>query len=1004
MSSRALRKLQRERELQQQQTKQSDSGAFTEDESNEDGSTSEIHNGPVQPSKLNAFSMLDAAEDEEADIEKDTDEEDAEEEEGTREAGAPVNDGQAELVGKKKSRKKKKKKGKKKSDAPAVVKEEQAPDSQLDDIDLALRDIKVREGISDDTKQRPLQPDDATKEMFSLLASDARALNATNEMKKLFGNLILEGEEGDRPGPAPGRRRGRGPQQVDLGAALAGRNSPASRGQGLAGLALRRNVFMQGKEEWPKGTSGGLSMDSVEELWDFTTEYRYRHNKAYQDVQRQFAGCVESYDPQRMISLLQFNPYHISTLLQVSDIAKHQGDHSVSGDLLERALFTFGRAVHSSFPNTLSKGAARLDFRYPENREFWLAGWRYISNLGQRGTWRTAYEWAKLLYSLDPEGDPYCMFWIMDQLALRGGQFENFLQLISARHSYFNLKTQPNISISKGLAEFRMKQSQECRKSLTSAIGQFPWIFARLFQELGIDRLPKSIWGKQPRTDWEKLHTEAYVSRAKDLWDTPETITLLTEVAETVRDAGKLPIPDNEVSLEEARHIILSDTPSLISFVPRRYTSARTSASDPLPPEDNETSYNTNDQSFGSDDEDDLREQLFRLENRNVAQPNRFALQGFFQNLRSFLRRNPDRAEQFTATDPATAAELDLNLHDAAEDERQSRETNQDVFQSVLQSELLRRDIDRDTAAAMHAPVGTDSEPRGSRGTAADLDRLLRTTDPSSLSAEEQAIVHDINHARDQETFRRRLADFGLDFGQHLASATQDDGANQQQGRYQPGEDFMSDDDSLPDEIEYRRSNRGPHQATVESDEEVDSDGEEFHDMPLLEDVPREDGLPQAPGGPVLAPVGASSTTTSSNNAPASTLTQATAPAPSSGTSTNQLSQSPRPRHTTSNPHAILEESAAVDSTNTYHQSEDERNQRFLMGQGLQVLKQFAVQHGTDDVTYASSGVDTAPLDEYVVRLKKVPRQQMRDFIINYPLQQGAGTAVRDLVRSRLAR
>ena len=163
--------------------------------------------------------------------------------------------------------------------------------------------------------------------------------------------------------------------------------------------------------------------------------------------------------------------YHISTLLQVSEIAKQQGDHSVSGDLLERALFSFGRSVHSSFTTALSQGKARLDFRRTENREFWLTAWRYIANLGQRGTWRTAYEWAKLVFSLDPEGDPFALGLILDQLAIRGGQAEHFLSLVNNR-SINQFMKRSNICISKALAEYKVKNPTRARMLLREAIGR----------------------------------------------------------------------------------------------------------------------------------------------------------------------------------------------------------------------------------------------------------------------------------------------------------------------------------------------------------------------------------------------------------------------------------------------------------------------------------------------------------------------------------------------------
>ena len=47
------------------------------------------------------------------------------------------------------------------------------------------------------------------------------------------------------------------------------------------------------------------------------------------------------------------------------------------------------------------------------------------------------------------------------------------------------------------------------------------------------------------------------------------------------------------MSLDEARHVLLSDTPDLISLIPRIYTTREISSSDPLPPADNLPSYTT---------------------------------------------------------------------------------------------------------------------------------------------------------------------------------------------------------------------------------------------------------------------------------------------------------------------------------------------------------------------------------------------------------------------------
>lgn len=297
MSSRALRKLQREQEQQKV------FNALKEDDAPDSESEEEAPAGKTP----NAFEMLNENENEDgvndsAAIVTD-DEEDAE----VLSKSSPV-EALEKPKAKTKSKKKKPKKKAKVSEqagAPAKVAQTATKGPQLDDIDIALKSLST---TSKDGTDVPLaaKMDEANLQLYRLIAVESKHLNALSEMKRLFGNVVLENEDETGAAVGPSRRRDR-VQNLDLGGALAGRHSPASRGQGLAGLALRRNPFILGKEDWPKATSGGLGMELVEKLEDGTTEFRFVHNRIYQDVQRQFQTCVESMDPQRMIALLQFN-------------------------------------------------------------------------------------------------------------------------------------------------------------------------------------------------------------------------------------------------------------------------------------------------------------------------------------------------------------------------------------------------------------------------------------------------------------------------------------------------------------------------------------------------------------------------------------------------------------------------------------------------------------------------------------------------------------------------
>ncbi|TKA21859.1 hypothetical protein B0A50_08731 [Salinomyces thailandicus] len=598
MSSRALRKAQREREEQERLAELERKAADLQEE--DEGPDEE--ETPSMPPAKSAFAML-GEEDEEDEEDRDDNNDDdggtaLENDKEVADDATSIAQSRSVASGSKSTSNKKKKKKKKGKSAAAAeglpgVGEKKTDD--MDEIDRALKQLSTQ-GHAAQAGTTSSGVDPKLNETNRLLAIDTNHLHAQNEMKRLFGRAALEQgdddeEDGQGQNVGGNRRQQRRVQQAGLAQALRGGVGAAGRSAGLAAIALRRNIFIQGKEDWPVATGGGLGMEIESKNADGTVLYRFVHNRQYQDVQGQFETCVESMDPNRLVMLLRHNPYHISTLLQVSEIAKQDRDHATSGDLLERALFSLGRAVHSTFAKNLAEGKARLDFRRAENREFWLAAWRYMLNLSMRGTWRTVYEWTKLLLSLSPAEDPYALWLVLDQYALRSRQDLDFLNL-SRNPSMKNVHHDtPNIALSQGLAECRAGNKRVGQQALFKAIGQYPWVVARLMQELSLDP-PPAIWGKEPRTEKEKFYTELYATRAKDLWNTPENCALLTETAAAIPPETSAVEPDaSAIEMREARHVILSDTPALIALLPRSFTARLTSASDPLPPDDSYPSY-----------------------------------------------------------------------------------------------------------------------------------------------------------------------------------------------------------------------------------------------------------------------------------------------------------------------------------------------------------------------------------------------------------------------------
>lgn len=258
MSGRAVRKAVRKREAELELLKASTPNL------NSDASESE-EEAPA-PQKQSLFALLN--------IPDERDEQDDEEEEEEEEEPAPP---PKPVAASKKSKNKKKKSAKAKS---KVQKEDQGEEE--DDIDKALRQLKVSgPGVTAEVSEPTAGKDEGHLQLSSVLSIDTRSLDAGNEMKKLFGKDALRPEDGEGAG---GRRRGAARVQLVPGGATGGRS--LNKG--------RKNTFVQPKDDWPNSGSGGLGMEIEDTDLNGVTTYRFVHSRQYQGVQREFMMCVAS--------------------------------------------------------------------------------------------------------------------------------------------------------------------------------------------------------------------------------------------------------------------------------------------------------------------------------------------------------------------------------------------------------------------------------------------------------------------------------------------------------------------------------------------------------------------------------------------------------------------------------------------------------------------------------------------------------------------------------------
>ena len=207
-----------------------------------------------------------------------------------------------------KSKRKRKKKRKVKDVEGNEVQRQQR---EMDEIDVALRELSTSGKGSKDARpagesQELSESDQGT---FDVLAVDLSHLHVRNEMRRLFGDISFNDNSSENS-----RRGGQVDEHVGLAEAVKGVNSAS--GAGLPSVIRRRNIFIQGKEEWPKASGGGLSMEIERTESDGTTWFKFVHNETYLHAQSSFASCVESMDPILMVNLLRFNrmPYSSPSL------------------------------------------------------------------------------------------------------------------------------------------------------------------------------------------------------------------------------------------------------------------------------------------------------------------------------------------------------------------------------------------------------------------------------------------------------------------------------------------------------------------------------------------------------------------------------------------------------------------------------------------------------------------------------------------------------------------
>ncbi|NXM67213.1 TCF25 factor, partial [Serilophus lunatus] len=474
-----------------------------------------------------------------------------------------------------KPRKKKKKKKTKKTSAGDTLE-----DNDLEDIDSLLERIKAPSGLSAQSQGGIIA------DSRPLLYVEHRNLNPENEWKRYFGAHAVLGDQ---------RTRQRQRQYV------------------------RSTWLTAPKNTWPRYSKTGITMRLLDTQGG-VQHFTFEHHREYQQVQYKFLDTVESIDPNNIVLLLQMNPYHVDSLLQLSDVCRMQEDQEMARDLIERALYSLECAFHPVF--SLTSGTCRLDYRRPENRAFFLALFKHLMFLEKRGCPRTALEFCKLILSLDPENDPLCVLLLIDFLSLRAREYTFLTRLFQEWESHRNLSQLPNFAFSVPLAYFLLSQQEErpelersqarerAARLIQLALVMFPSVLMPLLDHCSVQ--PDARVASHPffglnaqvsQSPALNQLTSLYVGRTHALWKEPAVMAWLEpHVHEVLRmvEAQHPLVQEAEhkrkIRYQSAprniyRHIILSEMKEAMAALPLEVTSQPVMGFDPLPPLDSIVSY-----------------------------------------------------------------------------------------------------------------------------------------------------------------------------------------------------------------------------------------------------------------------------------------------------------------------------------------------------------------------------------------------------------------------------
>ncbi|MFH4979642.1 hypothetical protein AB6A40_006351 [Gnathostoma spinigerum] len=319
-------------------------------------------------------------------------------------------------------------------------------------------DVEIADGVIAQTSE--VIPDTANDRKMLIFERDffridTRALDADEELRRLIGSRLSATSSSNR-----------------------------HRKHLIPGRIIKRKPF------WPEVKAAGISMvfDHSENGIDW---FRFIHHGHYRVAQQSYWEAAESMDQSLIAAILQAYPYHLDSLLVMAEYLRMQEDFQQARDLIERGIFCCESALAPRFQ--LTNYDHRIDYNDFENRAFFLLLNRYLRDSVKRCCFTTAFNVAKLVFSLDPVNDPLAVLLVIDSIAIRAHQYSFLIDMFENLKFSRNLERLPNFAFSVPLAYYMRSlenNSEEDRDKADSliavAIRHYPTLLIQLLDKMNV--------------------------------------------------------------------------------------------------------------------------------------------------------------------------------------------------------------------------------------------------------------------------------------------------------------------------------------------------------------------------------------------------------------------------------------------------------------------------------------------------------------------------------------